>query len=461
MSEFPQSATEFYRLRDDRTNRCTDNHNYQNAAVAVYVSSKTVLTLTGQVMLLVAANLLSRWCRKVAIIMPVIKAHPALGIGGGDLGELILAQMHDADPFGDFEIMASGEPAVQITLCIGSEALKKSTPETAFIDASGWLASISIEKPIGLPTSEDHNPLGAIAAACLGVAQVFKFAIGMSSEHYLREGILDMFQLEWSDNPSHTPWPTDLNVGKMLMVGAGSVGSSAAYCMRLGGLAGAISIVDRDDVKIENFNRSPVFGRRTTGFAKSQAVADFLNGSPLSATAVPVWWDEFVQQVNRSSFDFDVWLPVANEFDVRRAMQHSVPPLMIHASTTANWGVNHGRHIPGRDDCLADRFPTPVAPEDLTCATGEVKTTEAVIDAALPFASLFAGLLITADLVRALLPEYPHVPNFALFDWYGTLDTIQAWDRKARAGCICQEQGLGFHERFNSSTKYWQLFRFS
>jgi hypothetical protein len=64
--------------------------------------------------------------------------------------------------------------------------------------------------------------------------------------------------------------------------------------------------------------------------------------------AVAEWWDAFARRKGRRFFDYDVWLPLANEFGVRHALQHSVPPLMIHASTTANWGVNHGRHLPGR-----------------------------------------------------------------------------------------------------------------
>lgn len=154
-----------------------------------------------------------------------------------------------------------------------------------------------------------------------------------------------------------------------------------------------------------------------------------------------------------------MWLPLANEFGVRLAMQHNVPPLMVHASTTSNCGVNHGRHVPGLDDCLADRFPAEVTADTLACATGQVSTSEVTVDAALPFLSLFAGLLIAADLVRAQLPGYPQVPNFALFDWFGTFDTIQAWDRKPRANCVCQQQGKSFHERFNRETKYWPIFR--
>ncbi len=242
------------------------------------------------------------------------------------------------------------------------------------------------------------------------------------------------------------------------MVGVGSVGSSAAYCMRLARLAGRITIVDKDYVGVENFNRSPVFGYRTFGLPKSEAVAQFLRGSPLSPEPLPVWFDELIQQRTRESFDFDTWLPLANEFNVRANMQHNVPPLMIHASTSANWGVNHGRHVPGRDDCIIDRFRVGVSASDLACATGKITIQGSSIDAALPFSSFFAGLLVASDLVRAQLPEYPQIPNFAFLDWYGAFDTIQAWNKKPQAGCICTQQGRAFHERFNHRTKHWPLF---
>lgn len=460
MNGFPTSAEEFYGLRDDRTNRCSNNRNYQSTACVVRMSPTTASTASAQTMFLVAANLLSRWCRKVTIVMPPTEIHPILGIGSGDLGELAVSQMQNADPFGHFEVVQNSDGAAAITLCIGGNASSKPDQAKVFINSSGWLAGVSTRQPISLPASEDCNRLGAITAACLGVAQVFKIAVELPSAQYLREGIFDVFRLDWSDNMWQAPWPQDLNIGNALMVGAGSVGSSAAYCMRVGGLSGSITILDKDNVKVENFNRSPIFGRRTAGWSKVEAVAGFLNSTALLATAVPFSWDQFLQQRGRSSFDFDVWLPLANEFGVRHAMQHNVPPLMIHASTTSNWGVNHGRHIPGRDDCLVDRFPSAVSMNDLTCSTGQVQTAERAIDAALPFSSLFAGLLIVADLVRAQLPEYPQIPNFALFDWYGPLNMIQAWDRKPRPGCICREQRPDLQERINGRTKYHYLNRY-
>jgi len=459
MTEFPTTATDFYALRDERTNRCEGTQNYQLAHCAVRLSPEIASTLEGQTMLLVAANLLSRWCRRVTIVASPVAIHPVLRMGDRTIGDLVLDQMLDADPFGEFEIASFANPSNAVELQIGSGSAQA---RAVSINASGWLSSLSLGRSIELPAVTGHNTLGAVTAACLGVAQVFKIAVGLPRTFWFREGVFDLFDLGWTRSSIDHPWPESPNIGKILMVGAGSVGSAAAYCARLAGLAASLSIIDRDVIKIENFNRSPIFGRRTFRLEKAAAVASFLSSSSLRATPVLEWWNEFLQSRSRVSMDFDIWLPLANERGVRGAMQHNIPPLMIHASTTANWGVNHGRHIPGRDDCLLDRFEERAVVEALTCSSGRVPapSSEEAVDAALPFASVFAGALIVADLVRAQLTGYPQVPNFALFDLYSSLEMIQSWDRRARADCSCR----GTHSlqsRFNRDSRYYALGRAS
>jgi hypothetical protein len=187
----------------------------------------------------------------------------------------------------------------------------------------------------------------------------------------------------------------------LLLVGAGSVGSAIAYLLGLAGLTATLTVVDRDVVGVENLNRSPLFGRQTFGLPKVAAVARALAGSTVLVTPFEGWWDAFVAAPDCGTFD--VWLPLANERGVRWSMQQNLPPLLIHASTGVNGGVNFGRHIPGRGDCLAERFPAALERVPLVCATSAVPTPGGPADAALPFASVFAGLLVVADLVRLQL----------------------------------------------------------
>ncbi len=82
---------------------------------------------------------------------------------------------------------------------IGDGGLAPSGSRVVFINASGWLASLSHRQPTTLPSPADHNCLGSVAAACLGVAQMFKVAVEASAERSFREGIFDLFHLNWAE----------------------------------------------------------------------------------------------------------------------------------------------------------------------------------------------------------------------------------------------------------------------
>lgn len=125
-------------------------------------------------------------------------------MGKDDLAQTALSQMQDADPFGDYRLVSDGPAVEGIVLSLGGEYPMGST-HSIVVNASGWLAIISMERTIQLPVSEDRNLIGAIAAACLGVAQVFKIAIKMPPENYVRDGIFDMFRLQWADGSVQTP----------------------------------------------------------------------------------------------------------------------------------------------------------------------------------------------------------------------------------------------------------------
>jgi hypothetical protein len=459
MREFPQTAEEFYALRDDRTNRCVTARDYQQTKCLVTIDDALLDTLAGQVMLVTACNLLSRWCRSVAVVIPQGSPHPQLALQEKSLGDAVLAQMHDADPFGRFEILRHSSGPGDVLLHIGDRVTASAARQVA-VNASGWYAALShpLARPVSPPPAfEDGNCIGALAAACLGVAQVFKHALNYPQSALLAEGVFDLFRLtrlKAGEVRTDYPFTPEPNLGRILMVGAGSVGSAAAYCLSLLRATCDMTIVDGDVVKIENFNRSPIFGKSCLGLNKAEAVAASLRNSPADARSFDGWWEDFVRVNGRAANDFDLWLPLANEHGVRWSMQNNVPPLMIHASTTANWGVNHGRHIPGRDDCLMDRFPQDVVKENLECSTASVKTVDASVDAALPFLSLLGGVLIVADLMRLQTDGYPQVPNFALLDLGGNFDHIQAWNRKPRPGCICKSYPKALHEKINGNTRY-------
>jgi hypothetical protein len=429
MDAFPTSAADFYRRRDDRTDRCVTTSLYQTKTCVVTTEDGLLLSKSGRVMIIVVANLLSRWCRNVTMVLPATAR---------TLGQHLLAQMRDADPFGTFRIVTSAA-AADLHLHLGADIRPESNQHVG-VSAFGWYAALTYDGALVLPVTDDANVVGAMAAACLGVAQIFKFSIGAPAASRLGEGVLDLFGLSriGAVGPLQVmPFPQDLSFGRALMVGAGSVGTAAAYFMALLRMAGELTIVDFDVVKVENMNRSPTLGRTNFGKNKAHALAEALAGSYITPRAVSASWNEFIRHGGRVGEAWDLWLPLANEQDVRWSMANNMPPVMVHGSTSHNWGVNFGRHIPGLDDCLACRFPRPSSETSLRCSESEVPLEGERVDAALPFLSFFAGLLIAAELVRLQLVPYPDGPNYASFDFGCDLQTLQVWNRQGRPGCAC------------------------
>lgn len=208
-----------------------------------------------------------------------------------------------------------------------------------------------------------------------------------------------------------------------------------AYCALLAGLGGSLTVVDYDTIALENLPCSPLFDCESVGLKKAEVVARAAEGSRLQVTPYPHSWNQFVAAGRRREGIFDLWLPLANEENVRWSMQNNFPPLMLQASTTRNWGVNFGRHLPGSDECLACRFPQAVDEANLTCSTGPVALPDGSDDAALPFLSMFAGLLVVAGLLRLQVGPLSAGPNYAYFDFGSDLETIHAWDKTCGPSC--------------------------
>lgn len=432
-SGFPATADAFYALRDNRINVYGDvDARYTQTRVHVTADPAIVVTPTGRTMLGVSANLLSRWCRTVSFDVPA------------DGMDEILAKMRDADPFGRFNLV-EGDPRADLRLHIGANF--SGNPQGAtVISAQGWYAAVRRAGAGHLDSCDGSVVVGAAAAAVLGGAQLFRDAVDAAdlySPDFLFDAFLGAPAVTLVERDFDRAWqpPPTLD---LLMLGAGSVGSASAYFLTQLNILANVDISDADIVKVENFSRSPLFGKSTYLAFKPSAVASSLAGTTIAVTPINTWWDE---HTGANVGKYDIVLPLANERGIRWNVQSSVPPLMIHASTGGSWNVNFGRHIPGRDDCLADRFSAFMDAEraPMACAQGEVEVAPAVkIDASLPFLSFWAGFLVAADVARVEIMDYPHTPNFAEYSFRGKRFRPLRYDKGPGYGCLCRGQAHPF-----------------
>lgn len=453
---------EFYRLRDDRTSRIVKGLDYHQLRVRLVADTEAVHVFGGQVQLLLAANMLARWCRQIEFGFPNAQLLPHLRIREHEtIYDRIRSAAAEADPFGNFQFCEVRSPEIEYTLKIGNAFLRNEIVDFT-IDAGGWRAWAGSGHQTFDTVGDDFNLASAAFAACIGVADAFKVAIGLPNR--LRVKNTSFSLLDFSVGPqaltdvrSDIPTPARVNLGNIQIVGVGSVGSAVIFLLGMLQPEGNIVLIDHDPVKIVNLNRSPLFGIFDVGKAKVVVAREYL-GDELVTDAFIGRYDEFIEQHGRQPGKADLLLSLANEYGVRGSVEHNFPPLQVYGTTTIDWGINYHRHIPLRGDCSVCRYPLDDIPVQMACSEAQLQTKDGdQVDAALPFASVATAALIVADLLKLQLTGYPFTPNFAFVDLKGPLEFVLAYDKQRRQGCLCSSRSTNIHNLYITSTRYSEL----
>lgn len=465
MIELPP-PDEFYKARDNRTECVNDRTDYQNAEILVTGETAILEKYDGRVMARTVLNLLSRFARNVTVAFPSVAPDEEIRPIAPTLAEQSLRQMWKADPYGRFGWTRS--PVLSKYDCvivIGDPNLASKTTSRIYIDGGGWVARISRDTPVDPVLCKDQNPIGPAVAACFGGAEVFKTVVGACETSLTNAINYDAFHHEAGESivPQSNPQiPDQLNLGTVRMIGFGSVGSATAYFLRRLPLDAEFQFIDYDTVELVNLNRSPLFtaNQAVTNSAKVDVARDFL------ADDLDV--ETFEQGYRDLTFDDletpDVVLPLANERNVRRAIQYDRPPLMLHATTTRS-DVLMRRNIPLDEPCLLCHFPPDSAQLDASCAEGVNPSAdtpdENEPDAAFPFASFLAGSFLAGELAKLPLDEYPVTDSIALVrtltDLSGVGGTVQ-YNKDDNEDCpFCPEDHPNVHLNNIADTRFANL----
>jgi hypothetical protein len=368
---------------------------------------------------------------------------------GQSLQNYVLAEMRGADPFGCFDARKYQEADYRIHL--GRDGAKW------IVHGSDWNAFVGAP-PSPLPSPKTINVFGAAFASITAIARIFA--------GFLPEQVVDatVNLLHWDAKARDVGRniKTTESLGNIWFVGGGSVGSAVAYFLTLAGLNFEATIFDRDDVKIENLDRSPIFQSKDEGQSKAKVIARFLSARGVQARAEPIWLDESQGWKGRQQGTPDILVSAANERNVRYAIETQFPPVQVYGTTGLNWQASVFRHIPPQDPCSCCVFP-PAGSASIKCATGLVTSTNTAgegkqIDAALPFLSFAAGLMAAAEIAKLTVPDQ-RGSNRAFFTPCAE-EVVFARGLRFRNGCICSDRNLKVHHAMISSSKYADLSKF-
>ena len=380
--------------------------------VGLVVQPAAIHSLAARPAVVAAANLLARWVPKLSVHL-IGDSKTQVESLAADVEEAV----RNANPFLDIRWGDARVEYPSLTIGPGAPASR----DAASVWADGWVA-VSARGPSSACRTEPITSVLLFAVA-LGVGRVFRDAWGPSP--------VEPAELRWdtwqhcleaepSDRelPRLPPGPPEL--GRVLQVGAGAVGSNIVYFLGLMGASAELVVLDHDVVKIENLDRSLLFGLQHAHpreMPKVEAAVRAAESFPsLLVRPVRSKWAEYAVSGYRVG-EFDLALALANEDDVWPAMAEAALPLTLQATTDRDWGVAFGAHTPGTGYCLRCRFPPDTKVVPTPCAEGAIEIESAAggpetVHASLPFQSAAAAGLLAVEIDKLALGPISGAPNF-------------------------------------------------
>jgi len=262
------------------------------------------------------------------------------------------------------------------------------------------------------------------------------------------------------ETPNHS-FPDIVDLGKILQIGCGAVGSSLDYLLALSPITGVFQLVDYDRVEISNLNRSLLF-TSVDAIKNNQKVSACQR--MLSSVAKTNVCDSSFRDYSKKRLKLDqpdMILCLANEQNVWNTIQNHYPPLVFHAATTRNWGINIGRHIKLNEWCIMCRFKDTILIDDsMECGVGSISTQvdkdRKDIQGVLPFLSPLCSVFLLSEMIKVATNE-KNPNNFIQFSMKERCQDIIGLHQKKRVNCICDSQYRDIFNRMNNGTKYWNL----
>ncbi|MCI0464146.1 MAG: ThiF family adenylyltransferase [Gemmataceae bacterium] len=341
-----------------------DCHRFVNKRVLLTGEQEAMATANGREALLSSLRLLVRICPNLSLVLPAG-------------AEAILNECHelaDRIAFGSaVEFLAEVRDLTDYDaiLSIGTRA-RPDLPWTV-INSNGWLVRVSSGGASLTPASNLANPVGALAAACAGVAEVFKRLIRLRER---RGRLLDglTFSLHsyrcGEDNPG-PDLPADLPLD-LLLVGAGAIGNGIIHLLSQLPTSGRAWIVDAQTFQEENLGTCLLIGPQELGTPKAMFAERVLRGR-LQARGFPEELAAFQRRLGSELSYPRVIVTGLDNIDARHEAQALWPDLIIDGAI-GDFPCQVSRHQWGEDSaclvCLFRQPPGPAAETVASLATG-------------------------------------------------------------------------------------------
>jgi len=313
-TEFSRIAATAATLGDD----AADRHRFLDKHVLLTGEGDFLQTANGRHCLLAALHLLPRICANVAVALPE-----------GDLldeARAVAARIAFRQQI-EFVVPGSDADSFDSILSVGTR-VHPGRPWTVFHN-DGWLARVSsggtdLRTPVGRT-----NPISALAAASLGVADTFKRLLGLRpSRGPLCDGLswsLATYGVDADDVGPELPdnLPVDLLLG-----GAGAIGNGVLFLLSRLPLRGRILVVDSQKFGPENLGTCILIGPEDLDTPKV-VLAERLLAGDVVAKGFHEPLESFIRRLGSEMPYPKTIVGALDNIDARHSLQDLWPDLML------------------------------------------------------------------------------------------------------------------------------------
>jgi molybdopterin/thiamine biosynthesis adenylyltransferase len=342
-----------------------DCHRFVEKRVLLTGEPAVLETANGRECLLSSLRLLVRICPNIAVALP-----------RGDT-KLVdeCRELADRIAFGkrvEFLVAIDDWTSYDAILSVGTQA-RGDLPWTV-VNSNGWLARVS-SGSTDLPRIDDEliNPIGSLAAACLGVCDVFKRLIQLKpGRGRLFDGLaFSLYSYRCGEADAGPALLRDLPVD-LLLIGGGAIGNGVVHLLGQLPLRGRTDLVDKQEFGKENLGTCLLIGPDDMGTSKAEFGARLLRQRH-PAIGYHETLNVFQNRLGKQVRYPGVVLNAVDNIDARHEAQALWPDVLIDGAigdfpcqvSRYDWGLDRACM-----KCLFQHPPGAKAEVVASCATG-------------------------------------------------------------------------------------------
>jgi molybdopterin/thiamine biosynthesis adenylyltransferase len=300
----------------------------------------------------------------------VSRLYPTLFIGGlpGTKPAFLKRQQHLARSINPRIELSSDLGSATKLLAFGNTKVtgnRKAKAQTWYVGSDNWFAKLSSTAPVGSGSS--GNPLGAGAAACVAVANIFRavFVNELGDTALDTEVATSLLDLRPAEAGSANPALSSVSLVDVHLVGAGAIGNGALWALSRMRCEGKLHVVDHESVSDSNLQRYVMLVAADQTKPKAALAEEWLKPFNPRLTVVPHVKDWAAHVAGIEGHKVDTVLSAVDSADARIEIQASLPRV-IYNGWTQRGEAGVSRHwFLGEAACLACLYlPTGQAPSE-------------------------------------------------------------------------------------------------